>query len=241
MKLVLVFCLVATAACAQTPFSAGETLEYDVAWRIFGAGKATMSLARDTSGAQPQWRATVEAHSTGIVSRLYNVQDVFSSTFLAGSLCSEQIVKTMHEGSRHREIRIDFEKQRQMAVLREMDVSKNRLVRQAENPIPACAFDVVSAFYQVRSQKLEIGKVFQVPPNDGSRTILIDIEVQGREEIKTPAGTFQTIRVEPQVFGGTLFKRSGRMQLWLTDDASHKLVELRAKLFIGTITATLSK
>jgi len=238
----LSLCLCASALCAQAPpFSSGETLEYDIAWRIFGAGRARMSIVQDAGVNPPQWRATVQADSTGIVSKLYKVEDIFRSTFDDGTYCSEHLQKLIHEGSRHRDIRIDFQKQRRMAAIREMDLANNRLVRQAENPIPACTFDVVSALYYVRTLTLEVGKTFQVPVNDGSRTILIDVDVQGKEEVKTPAGVFQTIRVEPQVFGGTLFKRSGRMQLWLTDDATHRLVQVKAKLFIGAISAVLTK
>jgi hypothetical protein len=242
MRLALLLCLSVPAIWAQIPappFAPGETLDYDISWRIFGAGKARMSLALDPT-TPPVWRATVEANSAGIVSRLYKVEDVFRSTFLNGTLCSRQILKNMNEGARHREIHIDFQEQRRMAVLRETDTARNRPVRQAENPIPPCAFDVVSALYYVRTQNLDPGKTFQVPLNDGGRTILIDVEVQGREEIKTPSGVFQTIRIEPQVFGGTLFKRSGRMQVWLSDDASHRLIQLKARLFIGTITAVLT-
>lgn len=241
-SLLLSLCLGVSALVAQAPpFSSGETLEYDISWRVFGAGKARMSLAQDSTVNPPAWRATVQADSTGIVSKLYKVEDVFRSTFSETAYCSDHLQKLLHEGTRHRDISIDFQKQRRLASVREMDLANNRLVRQADNPIPACTFDVVSALYYVRTLNLEVGKSFQVPVNDGGRTILIDVEVQGKEEVKTPAGVFQTIRIEPQVFGGTLFKRSGRMQLWLTDDASHRLIQVRAKLFIGAITAVVTK
>ena len=237
----LVAATLATAAVAQTPpFTAGETINYDISWRVFGAGTARMSLA-EVPGPPRAWRATVEATSTGVVSRLYKVEDLFRSTFLAGTYCSEQIVKSIHEGTRHRDIRIDFNAERKIASIAEMDLTKNRQVRQQDNPIPPCAYDVLSALYYVRTLKLEVGHPFQVPLNDGSHTMLIDVEVQAREDIKTPAGVFHTIRIEPQVFGGTLFKKSGRMQIWLADDASHRLIQLKARLFFGNITATATK
>jgi len=122
-----------------------------------------------------------------------------------------------------------------------MDLVKNREVRQQENPIPPCAFDVLSSLYYVRTLKLEVGHPFQVPINDGGHTILVDVEVQAKEDIKLPFGTFHTIRIEPQVFGGTLFKKNGRMQIWLADDPSHRLIQLKARLFFGNITATVTK
>jgi len=226
---------------AQTaPFASGETTDYDISWRVFGAGRAKMSVV-EVPGNPQKWKATVEANSTAFVSKLYQVADIFRSTFQADSYCSEQLIKDIHEGKRNRDIRIDFNSERKIASIREMDLTANRQVRAQENPIPACAFDVVSALYYVRTLKLEVGKPFQVPLNDGGHTLLIDVEVQAKEEIKTPAGVFKTIRIEPLVFGGTLFKKSGRMQIWLTDDAAHRMIQLKARLFIGNITATAAK
>jgi hypothetical protein len=232
--------LIAQASAQAPPFTSGETFEYDIAWRVFGAGKAKMSIV-EVPGPPHQWKATVEANSTAFVSKLYQVADIFRSTFQADTYCSEQLTKSIHEGSRHRDIRIDFNPERKIASIREMDLTKNQQVRAQDNPIPACAFDVVSGIYYIRTVKLEVGKPFQVPINDGGHTLLIDVEVQAKEEIKTPAGVFKTIRIEPLVFGGTLFKKSGRMQIWLTDDASRRLVQLKARLFIGNITATATK
>ena len=208
---------------------------------MFTAGRARLTLSQDTVAGRAVWRATASAQSTGFVSRLYKVDDTFRSFFHNGALCSEEVQKTIHEGRRHREIRVEFQNNRHMAVVRETDLSNNSLVRLEEHSIPPCAFDVVSALYYVRGQKLEVGKTLKVPVNDGSRTMKIEVEVQAREEIKTPAGVFQAIRLEPQVFGGTLFKRSGRMFLWLSDDPAHRLLQLKAKLFFGTITAALTR
>jgi hypothetical protein len=237
---VAAFLLILSQLTAQ-PFAAGETSDFQISWNVFGAGSAHFTLTDVPGAAKPTWRATVEAQSTGIVTRLYKVDDVYRSTFLAGTYCSEQLEKTIHEGNRQRDLKIDFDAQRRMASVRETDTAHNHVMRQQESPIPQCAFDVISGLYYVRSLKLEVGKPFQVPINDGGHTVLVDVEVQAREEIKTPAGVFHTIRIEPQVFGGTLFKKSGRLQIWLTDDDKHRMVQLRARLIFGNITATSTK
>ncbi len=225
------------ASAPSAPFSSGERLHYSISWRIFTAGEATIYLEHQS----PVWQATIKAESTGFASKLYTVNDTFISRFDDAAMCSQSLVKLVHEGKRHREIRIDFEKNRKMAVLKEIDLAESKLLRQAENPIPECAYDVVSALFHVRTRPLEVGKNFQVNINDGAQTFPITVEVQAREEVKTPAGTFRTIRIEPKVFGGTLLRRSGRMQLWLSDDPQRLLVELKAKLFWGTISAVLAR
>ena len=63
-------------------------------------------------------------------------------------------------------------------------------------------------------------------------------EASAKEEIKTPAGVFQTIRVEPTADEG-IVKNRGNIWVWYTDDARHMPVQIRAHLFWGTITARL--
>src|SRR5258708_33575171 len=92
----------------QTPFTAGETIDYDISWRVFGAGHARMTLAEVPGVPRPTWRATVEASSTGMVSRLYKVEDIYRSTFLADTYCSQQLEKITHEGNRQRDIQTDL-------------------------------------------------------------------------------------------------------------------------------------
>ena len=64
-----------------------------------------------------------------------------------------------------------------------------------------------------------------------------------REDLKTPLGTFKTIRYEVFLFDNVLFKRSGHLHVWLTDDAERLPVQLQVRLqiTIGTITFRLWK
>jgi hypothetical protein len=67
------------------------------------------------------------------------------------------------------------------------------------------------------------------------RTVTVAMKVEGKEEIKTPAGTFQTIKVEPTADEG-IVKNRGNIWVWYTDDARHMPVQIQARLFWGTIT-----
>lgn len=228
------------------PFTSGETLSYEISWRLFTAGEARLHIESRPGppGGASYWQGSISAISTGFVSLLYKVDDTVVSTFLDGKssqMCSTSLVKTLNEGRRHRETRLDFQGRRKVVVIKETDLAKGQVVRQAEEPAPACAYDIVSAIYYVRSLPLEIGRKYEVPISDGGKTLPVTVEVQAKEEVKTGAGNFRTIRLEPKVFGGSLFKRSGRMQIWFSDDPQRLLVQLKAKLFVGTISAVLQK
>jgi len=95
----------------------------------------------------------------------------------------------------------------------------------------------------VRTLKLEPGQSTQVQLSDGKKSVSVKLDAQQREQIKTPAGTFNTIRYEAYVFNGVLFTRKAELLVWITDDARRLPVQIRARMSfpIGSITFELQK
>ena len=56
------------------------------------------------------------------------------------------------------------------------------------------------------------------------------VEAQQREDIKTPAGAFKTIRYEAFLFNDVLYRRYGHLYVWLSDDARKLPVQIRVRL-----------
>src|ERR1700757_5450305 len=81
-----------------------------------------------------------------------------------------------------------------------------------------------------------IGQTIQCRLAASMHTVTVTMKVEAKEEIKTPAGTFQTVRVEPTADEGVV-KNRGNIWVWYTDDARRIPVQIRAHLFWGTITA----
>ena len=78
-----------------------------------------------------------------------------------------------------------------------------------------------------------------MPLADALHTLPVTMKALSREEVKTPAGTYQTIRVQPVAESGVV-KNKGEIWIWYTDDARHIPVQMRARLFWGTLTMRLS-
>jgi hypothetical protein len=125
----------------------------------------------------------------------------------------------------------------------ETDLLKHSVIKSSDVEIPACVSDVIGGLYKLRTVHLDPGQSIQVPLSDGKKTISAKVEAQEREEVETKAGKFKTIRYEAYIFNGTLFKKNARLQFWMTDDAAHLPVQLRARMPfpIGTITFLLDK
>ncbi len=221
------------------PFAPGEKLTYDVTWSIFRAGEVSATLQRTTSGADDAYEVVTTARSQGFVSLLYDVQNEFRSFFDPQSVCSQRIEKSINEGRRHKQTQIVFNGGRQLAILDEHDLTHPKEpAKHVENAAPSCTEDVVTAFYYLRRQDFQVGKVIRLPVNDGSRTYDVAVEVQARERIQTPLGLREAFRVEPKVFSG-LFKRKGRMLIWFSDDAQHLPLRIKAMIAVGSITGDL--
>ena len=188
----------------------------------------------ERAGAQEHVTAT--ADSTGVVALLYRVQDRFNSYFDAKSLCSYKLLKHTEEGLHRRETAISYDYARGKAILEERNLKDNQQ-KKTENDIPNCVTDVLSGIFYVGSLPLQPGANYRFPLNNGGKTVTVQAHVEGKEQIKTPAGTFQTIRVGPEGDSGIL---SGRIWIWYTDDARHLPVQMRAKLFWGTLTIYLT-
>ena len=224
----------------RLPFAPGETLTYDMSWSVFPAGQVQVEYFGPVKSSNKSYVVKATAQSSGYVSIIYKVQDEFRSIFGPEPLCSHQISKTVNEGRRHKSAEIHFDYGRKVAILDESDPSKqNTPEKHEENEISACVQDVVSAFYYLRAQPMKVGQHLQLDVNDGGKTSEVDVEVQGREQIKTGIGTRTALRVEPKVFG-KLFKKKGRMLIWFSDDAQR--LPLRVKMFLsfGSIVGTLS-
>ena len=122
LPLVLVLCLPAAAQNTALPLSK-ETLSYTIEWRLITAGKATLQwnpLPDPKSG----YQVNLHMESTGLVSKLYRVEDDYSA-MLNQALCAESSLLKSHEGSRQRETRITFDAEEKKAFYQETDRVKN--------------------------------------------------------------------------------------------------------------------
>lgn len=216
-------------------FPDGQRLIYSADWRLFNAGTAIIEV----SAANGQQHVHGIADSTGAISMLFTVRDRFDSWFDAQTLCSTRIIKHTEEGRHKKDTQITFDYARGRAVLEETNL-KNNQRKRVENEVPSCATDVLSAVFYGSTLPLSEGDEYRFPLNDGNKTVDVVVHVEAREDVKTPAGAFHTVRVQPEATSGTLSKK-GKIWVWYTDDQNHTPVQMRARMFWGTLTLTLQR
>ncbi len=237
--LVLLLVSIAPASPQAGGLPARESLYYTIEWRLFSAGKARVQWST-----QPRDGSQLSLHveSAGFVSKLFKVEDDYNGSFGPG-LCAQSAQSTTREGSRQRETKITFDGETRKASYLERDLVKNTVILAQEIDIPACVHDLVGGLYFARTLNLEPGQSAQVPVSDGKKSVVARMEAQQREEVKTPSGTYKTVRYEAYVFNNVLYRRSAHLNFWLTDDSRKLPVQIRVRLpfTIGTITLQLEK
>jgi hypothetical protein len=207
-----------------------ETLTFSVDWRVFTAGLAVFHL--DQSGDVMKISAT--ADSIGAVNMLFPVVDRFESGFNLKTGCSTGFDKQIQEGRRKIASELIFDYPHGTQTQNERNLVKGTATHK-EASIPACVTDSLSAMFYTQSQPMVVGDTVYFPLADSMRTVTVGMKVEDREEIKTPAGTFQTIKVQATADEG-IVKNRGSIWIWYTDDARHLPVQMQARLFWGTIT-----
>lgn len=219
---------------ADFVFPTKRTLNYTIDWRVFTAGTATIQLEQQGT----VQKITASGESIGAVTMIFPVSDHFQSGFDTKTGCSTGFTKQLQEGRRkvNSDLTLDYNKGIQTQV--DHNVVKNTSNTRTAS-VPACVTDSLSAIFYAASQPMVVGQSFRLPLADSMRTVTVTMKVEAKEEIKTPAGTFQTIRVEPTADEGVV-KNRGNIWVWYTDDARRIPVQIRAHLFWGTITAHLT-
>lgn len=211
-----------------------ETYVYNAEWRIWNAGTVTLGISRE--GAQQRVSGTVD--SMGAISVLYPVHDRFQALFDPKTGCSVSLHKHSEEGLHKRDTLIGFLYSRHKAVLDETNLKTNE-TKHEEHDIPGCVTDVISGLMYLRTLPLIVGTSYTFPLNDGGKTVDVTAKVEAKETIKVPAGTFQTIRISPE--SGDNLKLKGKVWIWYTDDARRIPVQMRGKLFWGTLDFKLTR
>jgi hypothetical protein len=214
----------------EYPFPIGQTYVYGGEWRIFNAGIATLRL--EQAGQEDRIVATADA--AGTVSLLYHVQDKLESFFDPSNFCSHSTSRHIEEGFRRVQTNISFDYHRGKAVLDHKNIKKKES-KHEEHDIPACVTDMLSSIYYVASLPLLTGKTYSFPINDGGETLSVMVHVEAREQVKTPAGTFNAIRVQPETSSSVL-RDKGKIWIWYSDDAARVPVQMRARMSWGTLT-----
>jgi len=213
----------------------GERLEFRLKWQGIPAADATLEV-EDGGDGRILFKAT--AKTVGLADFLYPVESRIVSTALVDGFRAERYVKDGHEGREPSEVEeIVFDLRAGTATRIEDGEAREPVA------VPPDVRDPFAAFYAFRVTQPDSEGVVGMTISDGKRTKAGKVRVVAKERVKTPAGTFDTIKIAPEIEGlGGVFKKSpgATLYIWVTDDEWRRPVMLRSKVSVGSFTARLT-
>ncbi len=212
------------------PFRPGESLRFSVQYGFIHAGTAWLEVPEEREWhGHDIFRLRARAESNTFFSTFYKVRNVIESYWDRDGRFSLRYHEDRREGSYRFKGTVDFDP----------DHHEARYDSGQEFPIPPRVQDALSSFYYTRYQALPIGGSLVFDYHASRRSAPLQIRVLGRERITVPAGTFDCVAIEPTLKAGGIFKNSGRLVIWITEDDRRMPVLMKSKLTIGSISVVL--
>ncbi len=218
-------------------FGVGEYLDFGIYVSLPGVGRVPLKGGHGIleipnvvkrNGHICYWLRS-KAYSTGLVGQLYPVNDIIESFMDVDSFYSYQFRKDVSEGKFKDKYTIDFD-QKEHRAIRKNTFNVETYVRVQ---------DIISAFYYVRTLNLQPGDTIPIPYHDNGGNYPISVIVHRRERVEVKAGKFNCLVIEPVIKVEGLFKKKGRMLIWITDDKRKMPVKMESKIPVGSVQAVL--
>ncbi|MGZ5473334.1 MAG: DUF3108 domain-containing protein [Thermoanaerobaculia bacterium] len=227
----LLLAAIIAAQLAGTPgdqrFAEGETLDFNLTWLKITGGTARMTIQ---PYGEDSFRITSIARSTPSFSRFYKVRDEIETTVARSDFSTTRYVKRLDE---------DGDTIEEVTVVEDGVATRTRKkIKKVRVPRPV--FDPISVIYLLRMRDLTPGKVYDFELIADGKLYTVHARVVRRERVRTPAGTFDCVRVEPQMMSGGV-EREERLFFWFSDDERKLPVRIRTEVKFGAVTATLNR
>ena len=219
------------------PFPVPEQLTYELAWEGVYAGTSTLSISWNGNG----YKIVSTAKSADYISVFYKVRDKIESITSGDSFASNSYDINSHEGRHVKHLGVLFAGAGGREKTSYIDYFSRSADRDKDFKTPPDIMDPLSSFFYVRTLPLVVGKSVYVTIFDDEKVWNVEVKVLKKERVKTWAGTFNTILIQPLLKSGGIFRRNGAIYIWVTDDARHMPVMLASKVKVGYIKAILEK
>jgi hypothetical protein len=219
----------------RVPFPVGERLTYSLSWGKIAAGTAVLEVAaRQNLGERPVLQLLHTARSNEFISVFYPVNNRVESLVDEELMLPYRLIFNRREGRRKNDTLVNFDQAAHRVV-----VTKDGKTETAE--VPPQVQDTLSCLYFFRTLlNSKIGASTGIDVYHDKKNYHLDLRVEGTERVKVPTGEFDTIRVLAVMPFRGLFLNEGNIRVWFTNDAARVPVLMRAKVVIGSISASLT-
>lgn len=217
----------------------GESLTFRIHYGILNAGTATLSTRTLNFQGTPHFYSRGVGQTTGAVKRFFKVEDVYESYIDAASGLPSFYVRNVKEGGYTQHLQTIFNHDNNTLILTDKKTPANgsKTIKSVKG-----VQDMLSCFYYLRSKsaaELKTGAIINMNVWIDDEMFPFQLKVLGTEDLKTKFGTVNCIKIVPSVKSGRVFKEKEGVTMWVTNDANHVPMLIKADLAVGSLKASL--
>ncbi len=226
-------------AMENTVFDRGERMEFTVYYnsRLTGnvrAGEATLEVQPTTMfvSGRPTMHVVGLVNSRGLFNFFFKVENRYDSYIDNTAIAPLRFSRNIREGNYSRDEQVSFD-----------HIGGKAVSNRATTEIKPYTQDLISAFYFARTFDVSHsrpGDAFSVDFFFGDTVYVSRIVYEGREQVTTRLGTFNTLKFKPEVLEGQVFSQPYPMTMWVSDDRNKVPILIESGLVVGNIRMELS-
>jgi len=240
LLLILIALICLLPLSANVAFRDGEKLVFSVKYGIVSAAEAILEAKSSSMNGRSAWNLSTEARTYPFFDAFFKVRDRVDSWWDKETLLPIKYTKNLQEG-KYRQRRIHtFDHSTNTTNYQKYSFKKG-VYKSEDMKMLANSQDVLSAFYYVRGQSLKPGQRLRVNITSDGRTMNTEIIVHRREKIKTIFGDINCLVIEPKLVSGAVFKQTGKITIWITDDEYKIPVKMESAVSFGSFVAELKQ
>ena len=213
----------------------GDNLTYLLHYGFVNAGEAVLELKesdREIEG-RKLLHAVGTGRSIGAFKTFYKVDDHYESYFDRDGVFPWVFIRRVDEGGyKFSQDYLYMQHRRQVTTQ-----------KKETHDVPAHVQDMISAFYFARTidfSKAKEGDEFTIDCFMDDEYWPLRMKYIGKETIKLRNGRYRTLKFQPIVQEGRVFKSNDDLNVWITDDGNHIPVLVEAKILVGSIKMQLT-
>jgi len=209
-----------------------EKLFFNIYWFGIYVGKAELEAVNNNGSI----KIILQVHSAPFLSTFYKVED-YAESQLANGIPSFFKIKQI-EGRKKSDKETFFNTSSRKII----HINHIKGTKDEHNINADMLWDIMSGFYYLRTQRLNIGESVHINIFDSNKFYQAEVQVLRREKIRLSDDTeIDSVVVKPILKSEGLFQNKGDISIWLTDDGIKLPVRVETEAPIGRVVAELKE
>ena len=227
-------------------FTTGEVLEYKLSYGLFAVGKAQMKVHDGyyNINGRECYRVDIFGKTSGAIDWVARINDNWGAYIDTAALVPHISYRKIEEGKYRKNEVVKFDHTTDMIEAKVINNKTGDFKEPEYFQAPDNIRDMIAGFFYLRSidyDSLAIGEYITIDAFFEDTLYDFTIQYKGKDEVKTKAGKFNAIRLEPVMPDNQLFAGENAVTVWLSDDLNKIPLKAEVNLVIGRASCELIK